>query len=112
MSHAILILIHLLFRWHISVVDIEGTLGEVTRKVFNDHSISSSARLKRAEAVGVMATLFMRAALAKGGSKDPRLKVAQVKISRYPLFPDVTHPVMPRYHRRLFSSRWSQRCIL
>ena len=64
--------------WHVSVVDIERTLTSVTHKLCRDHSVSEEARRLRAEAVAQMGALFMEEALAKGGSKDPKAKVASM----------------------------------
>lgn len=64
--------------WHISVVDIERTITAVTHKVCKDHSVPEVERTKRAEAIGVLARIFMDAAVEKGGSKDPKAQVAQM----------------------------------
>ncbi len=64
--------------WHVSVIDIERTLSAVTHKAFRDHSVDERTRRRRAEAVSLMGRAFMSEALAKGGSKDPRAKVADM----------------------------------
>eukprot|EP00325_Prymnesiales_sp_UTEX-LB-985_P001592 CAMPEP_0174706292 /NCGR_PEP_ID=MMETSP1094-20130205/9199_1 /TAXON_ID=156173 /ORGANISM="Chrysochromulina brevifilum, Strain UTEX LB 985" /LENGTH=600 /DNA_ID=CAMNT_0015904545 /DNA_START=41 /DNA_END=1843 /DNA_ORIENTATION=+ len=64
--------------WHVSVVDIERTLHTVTYKVCRDHSVDESTRIKRAEAMQVIASIFMEEAVAKGGSKDPSKKVSEM----------------------------------
>ena len=73
--------------WHMSVIDIEGTLVEVTRKVCKDHAVSEELRKKRAEAIGIMGDIFMQAAVKKGGSKDPRAKVAEMVAMLAPFGP-------------------------
>jgi hypothetical protein len=64
--------------WHVSVLDIERTVTAVTHKLCRDHSVSEQERSKRAEALAVMGHIFMEAAKSKGGSKDPKEKVAEM----------------------------------
>jgi len=64
--------------WHVSVVDIEGTLSSAICKVTRDHSVDEHARLKRAEAIAMVGSIFMGEALAVGGSKDPKTKVNEM----------------------------------
>ena len=64
--------------WQFSVVDIERTLTSVTHKVCKDHGVDAATRRKRAEAIGVLAEVFMAEAKARGGSKDPKKKVAEM----------------------------------
>ena len=64
--------------WQFSVVDIERTLTQVTHKVCKDHGVDAATRRKRAEAIGVLAEVFMAEAKARGGSKDPKEKVLEM----------------------------------
>ncbi|KAL3903674.1 MAG: hypothetical protein SGPRY_011582, partial [Prymnesium sp.] len=64
--------------WHVSVLDIEKTLTNVTYKVFKDHSVPEDVRLRRAHAVLMVGKIFMEAAVASGGSKNPQKKVAEM----------------------------------
>jgi len=64
--------------WHVSVVDVERTLEAAMYKLFHDHSVGEAERLLRAEAVALIGDVFMRAAIDKGGTKDPRAKVAEL----------------------------------
>jgi hypothetical protein len=64
--------------WHVSVLDIERTVTTVTHKLCRDHSVSEQERTKRAEALAIMGAIYMEAAKAKGGSKDPKQKVAEM----------------------------------
>lgn len=45
--------------WHVSVLDIEKTLTNVTYKVFKDHSVPEDVRLRRAHAVLMVGKIFM-----------------------------------------------------
>mmetsp|Transcript_50043 Transcript_50043/g.113605 ORF Transcript_50043/g.113605 Transcript_50043/m.113605 type:complete len:343 (-) Transcript_50043:187-1215(-) len=56
-----------------SLLDVAVTLKEVTKKVLNDHSVSSEDRVKRAKALRVMGKSFAR---AKGSTKAARGEVA------------------------------------
>jgi len=64
--------------WHVSVVDIERTINAVLHKVFRDHSAPLEERYLRAEGVRLMGSIFMEAAVAKGGSKDAKARVAEM----------------------------------
>ena len=64
--------------WHVSVLDIERTITAVTHKLCRDHSVDMGERNKRAEALAMMGDIFMAAARDKGGSKDPKQKVAEM----------------------------------
>jgi len=64
--------------WHVSVLDIERTLTNVTHKLCRDHSVPEDERAKRAEALLKVGDIFMEEALNKGGSKDPKAKVKEM----------------------------------
>lgn len=64
--------------WHVSVLDIERTVTAVTHKLCRDHSVSEQERTQRAEALAIMGSIFMEVAKSKGGSKDPKTKVAEM----------------------------------
>jgi len=64
--------------WHVSVLDIERTVTSVTHKLCRDHSVPPTERLLRAQALAVMGDIFLAAAVAHGGSKDPKEKVAEM----------------------------------
>ena len=64
--------------WHVSVVDIERTLGAVLHKVCRDHSVDEATRNKRAEALRELGAIFMKASSSKGGSKDARARVEEI----------------------------------
>ena len=55
--------------WHVSVVDIERTLGAVLHKACRDHSVDEATRNKRAEALRELGAIFMKASSSKGGSR-------------------------------------------
>ena len=64
--------------WHVSVIDIERTITTVTHKLCRDHSVDEVQRLRRAQALGIMGEVFMEVATSRGGSKDPKSKVAEM----------------------------------
>jgi len=50
--------------WHFTVLDIEGTLRRVCRRVLRDSSVSVPARVQRAEALELMAEVLREVAEA------------------------------------------------
>ncbi|CAK0870906.1 unnamed protein product [Prorocentrum cordatum] len=54
--------------WQLTVLDVEGTVGRVCRRVLRDTSTDLVSRVRRAEAMQIMATAMRAAADARGTS--------------------------------------------
>lgn len=52
--------------WHVTVLDVEGTLRRVCRRVLGDVSVDVEARRQRAEALTQLAAILREAAAARG----------------------------------------------
>lgn len=59
--------------WSLTVLDIEGTLRRVCRRVLRDKSEGTSVRLRRAEALRVSARVLREAADGRNGTEDAGL---------------------------------------
>ena len=58
--------------WHLAVVDVEGTLRKVCKKVLSDTSVSADGRFQRALALKALGETFLAAVSPENAADGPK----------------------------------------